>query len=339
MGIARMQAKTFIAPRGTGIARATEGATGVWHVETLLGNTAVRCLAVDPLDNQRVFAGTQGAGVLRSEDGGTTWQSAGLTGWTITAIAASPIRQGRLYAGAKPARLFVSPNGGATWTELTGFRRIPWRWLWLSPAERPFIGYVQAIALSPTDPQRIAVGIEAGATVLSVDDGQSWTGHRTGALRDCHSLTFHATRGEWLYEGGGTGGGHAFSRDGGETWSRTKQGLDCHYGWAVAADSERPEVHYLSASPGPAQAHSENNAQAGIFRHDGAHWQRLAGGLPRPLNHMPYALITDPLAPGHVYAGLSNGDVWHSADHGDHWQLLPLNLGGIGRSLVMLPRR
>ncbi len=47
-------------------------------------------------------------------------------------------------------------------------------------------------------------------------------------------------------------------------------------------------------------------------------------------------LLTDPAAPGHVYAGLSSGDVWHSADHGDTWQQLPFNLTGIHRSLVML---
>jgi hypothetical protein len=33
---------------------------------------------------------------------------------------------------------------------------------------------------------------------------------------------------------------------------------------------------------------------------------------------------------------LSNGDVWHTVDYGDHWQRLPLNLGGIHRSLIMI---
>jgi hypothetical protein len=51
---------------------------------------------------------------------------------------------------------------------------------------------------------------------------------------------------------------------------------------------------------------------------------------------MPYALLTDPSEPGHVYAGLSNGNIWHSPDQGDHWQQLPLKLDGIERTLVML---
>jgi hypothetical protein len=46
------------------------------------------------------------------------------------------------------------------------------------------------------------------------------------------------------------------------------------------------------------KAHSENNAQAAIFRWTDEGWQQLAGGLPQPINHMPYALLTDPEAPG-----------------------------------------
>ncbi len=327
---------TFIATTGDGIVRATGTAGAGWQMERLLSGSSVACLAVDPLSTQRVYAGTQGSGVLRSDDGGKTWRSSGLDGRVIKAVAASPIHRGLVYAGTRPACIFVSRDSGDTWTELTGFRRIPWRWLWLSPAEKPFTAYVQAIALSPTDPRRIAVGIEAGATVMSGDGGRKWTRHRKGALRDCHTLTFHATYGEWLYEGGGSGGGNAISRDGGRSWSTLKAGLDRHYGWAVAADPERPEVWYLSASPGPFKAHSDGDAQAFIFRNNGGRWQRLDGGLPQPLDHMPYALLTKPGAPGHIYAGLSNGDIWQSTDYGEHWHKMPVSLNRIHRSMVML---
>jgi len=332
-----MSADIFIATTSRGIARAVRGTSGHWSAEALLVGQDVRCLAVDPLCTGRVYAGTQGTGIMRSDDAGKTWAPSGLAGRSVKAIAASPLQPGVVFAGTKPACLFVSRDGGHTWAELRSFRRIPWRWLWLSPAEKPFIGYVQAIALSPSDPGRIAVGIEAGATVLSRDGGRTWTRHRTGALRDCHSLAFHATQGNWLYEGGGTGGGAAVSRDGGQTWSRPRVGLDGHhYGWAVASDPASPEVWYLSASTGAFQAHSESNAQAFIFRNDGKSWLPLSGGLPQPLSHMPYALLVDPSAPGHLYAGLSNGDIWHSDDHGDHWQQLPLNMRGVERSQVML---
>jgi hypothetical protein len=331
-----MKAKTLIATTGTGIARACQEPDSTWHIVQLLAEQAVRCLAVDRFTSGRVYAGTHGTGVLRSEDAGMTWQACGMSGRIVTAVAASPTQPGRVYAGIKPAGLFVSSDGGQSWDELIGFRRIPWRWLWFSPAEKPFVGYVQAIALSPSDPARLVVGIESGATVLSLDGGRTWTPHRPGALRDCHTLTFHARQGAWVYEAGGSGGGAAFSSNGGDSWAQPRAGLDRHYGWAVAADPAQPQIWYASMSPTPFKAHSEQAAEAYIFRYEGGRWQRLSGGLPQPLGHMPYALITDPDAPGTLYAGLSNGDVWVSRDCGDTWQQLPVNLGGIHRCLILL---
>ncbi len=333
-----MSMQTFLATTGHGLARATPGSNDDWQVEFLLTGQDVRCLAAHRTHPEVVYAGTQGSGVLRSNDGGRTWSAAGLEGQVVKALAVSPTFPDTVYAGTKPARLFVSHDAGAYWAELASFRHIPGRWLWFSPAERPYRAYVQAIGLSPTDPQRIVVGMEAGAVVCSLDGGQSWTGHRRGALRDCHSLTFHASNGDWVYESGGSGTGVSFSRDAGATWTQPKEGLDRHYGWAVAADPSRPEVWYASVSPAPWKAHSEHDAQALIVRSTGSPlWQPLAGGLPQPLNHMPYALLTDSNAPGHVYAGLSNGDVWHSTDHGDTWQQLPVNVGSVRRALLLLP--
>ena len=331
-----MNRSIFLATTGRGLARAGRNPDSNWSVEFLLSEHDVRCLAADPHNQNVVYAGTQGQGVLRSGDGGRTWQPAGLQGRVVKALAASPSEPGLVYAGTKPPLLFTSHDGGGTWAELESFRRVRAFW-WFSPAEPLFSAYVQGIALSPADPNVLVVGIELGAVVRSADGGKTWAGHRSGALRDCHSVIAHATNGDWMYEGGGTGAGAAFSRDGGRTWRQPKAGLDRHYGWAVAADPARPEVWYVSLSPGPAKAHSESDAQAHIFRSaGGAAWQKLGGGLPEPLAHMPYALLTDPAAPGHVYAGLSNGGVWHSTDYGDTWGKLPFNLKGIHRTLIML---
>jgi hypothetical protein len=332
-----MDTPVFLATTGNGLARAARGPEGGWSVVGLLLGQDLRCLAVDPFNAQVVYAGTQGQGVLRSSDHGLTWQPIGLDGQIVKALALSPLESGTLYAGTRPARLFVSRDGGVQWSELESFRRIPWRRLWFSPAEPPFTAYVQGIALSPADPRIILVGVELGAVVRSDDGGQTWSGHRRGALRDCHSLLFHATCGDWVYEGGGTGAGTAFSRDGGATWRQPRQGLDRRYGWAVAADPAQPEIWYAATSPSALKAHSVDNAQAAIFRAVGdAAWRKLGGGLPQPLNHMPYALLTDPAAPGHIYAGLSNGAIWHSVDHGDTWQPMPFVLPGIQRALVRL---
>ena len=331
-----MKGPVFIATTGPGIARAWQQDAGEWVLDGLLPDQDVRCLEVDPLEEQVVYAGTQGNGLFRSDDGGESWRPAGMEGQTVKSIAASRIEPGTLYAGVKPPGIFTSRDGGANWRELSSFGDIPSRHSWWSPAEPPGTAYVQGLALSPVDPKRLVAGIEFGAVLHSEDGGQSWR-ESEGALPDCHTLTFHHTEGDWVYEGGSAGAGAAVSRDGGATWQQPEAGLDRHYGWAVAADPAQPDIWYISVSPGPGRAHSGNDAQAAIFRSmNGRPWEKLSGGLPEPMNHMPYALLTVPGAPGHIYAGFSDGDVWHSMDLGDHWRKLPFNLGRIHRMAVVL---
>ncbi len=333
--------KTFLATTGQGLARALE-TDGQWSVQFSKPDTEVLCLAADPQTANGVYAGTRGDGVQCSRDGGQTWGVAGLAGHVVKALAVSPIIPGLLYAGTKPPALFVSRDSGQTWDELTAFQKIR-AWWWRSPAEADLGAYIQAIALSPTDPNNIVIGIEAGAVLRTTDGGATWAGHRPGALRDCHTLTFHAANGDWVYEAGGTGAGASFSRDAGRTWTQPRAGLDRPYGWACAADPARPDVWYISASPIRASwsqpipaAHVDGKANAYIFRSlNGGAWEKLDGGLPQPLTHMAYALLTDPAAPGHLYAGLSNGEVWHSTNYGDAWTQLSFNLQSIHRTLVM----
>jgi photosystem II stability/assembly factor-like uncharacterized protein len=333
----------FLATTGRGVARAEQAANGTYAVEFLLVDQNVMCLAADPLNSTVVYAGTRGNGILRSDDCGRSWNNAGLNGRVVKALAVSRSAPGVIYAGLKPPMLMVSRDSGTNWAEVEPFQKVRSRW-WRSPAESDLGAYIQGIALSPTDPNVIVVGIEAGAVLRTTDGGRTWEGHRPGALRDCHTITFHSTDGDWVYEAGGTGVGASFSRDGGRTWKQPGDGLDRHYGWACAADPARPEVWYVSASPTFAwshrfqpPAHVDGQANAYIFRSaGGAPWQKLGGGLPQPLDHMAYGLITDPTAPGHLYAGLSNGEIWHSANYGDAWQKLPVALRRINRTLIML---
>ena len=317
----------YLATGPAGLARAElPGA----DVERVAAGFDVRCVSADPRAEHNVYAGTQGGGVLRSDDGGRTWRPSGLDGWVVKSLAISAAAPGRVYAGTRPACLFVSEDRGETWRELGGFRRIFSRRFWFSPAERPFKAYVQGIALSPKDPDLIVAGIEAGAVVRSADAGRSWQDHRRGAMRDCHHLVAHATVDGRFYEGGQGGG--ACSADSGETWGRPA-GLDRKYGWAVAADPVNPDCWYVSVAPG-IQAHSDH-AQAAIFRSDGGNWRRVSGGLPEPLDFMPYALISGP-APGQLLAGLASGEIWESHDHGDSWTKLNLRMPSIERCLIRL---
>ncbi|HEV2124993.1 MAG TPA: hypothetical protein VGW38_19775, partial [Chloroflexota bacterium] len=123
---------------GNGIGYSRRTGTGTWEVEHLLTGTDVRCFSSDPLEADTVYAGTQGSGVLHSDDRGRTWRPAGLDRMIVKSLAVSRTEPKTVYAGTKPALLYVSCDGGDSWTELDGFRRVPWRWLWFTPAEPPF---------------------------------------------------------------------------------------------------------------------------------------------------------------------------------------------------------
>ena len=335
--------RVLLAATGRVLARA-EKVADHWEVTRPLEGVKINSMVRDPENPHTVYMGTQNDGVLISRDAGKSWQSSGLQGIPVKSLAVDPSDPQTLYAGCKPVSLYVTRNGGETWNELEAIRSTR-QWWWFSPADSPGITpYINALAVSPDDPEVILAGIELGAVMRSDDRGRTWSKHLRGSDRDCHSLIFHHTDGNWAYEAGGMSG-VAFSQNGGLDWRKPKEGIGAKYGWAVAADPERPEVWYLSAAeqanllkgefspPG----HNDGRANAHLYRKNGdAPWEQLSGGLPEPLDYMAYELAVVPEQPGHVYAGLGNGQVWFSEDYGDQWALMPFNLGGVHNAMIVI---
>lgn len=314
------------------VVRAQRDAGGQWSVERTLTGQDVRCLEVDPLNPDVVYAGTQGQGVFCSQDGGRSWRPAGLPGVIVKSLAASPHHSGLIYAGTKnPPLIYRTRDYGAHWEELRGFRRVRGRWWWRSPAEPPGTAYVLALAISPSDPDVVLAGVELGAVVRSADGGETWSNHRPGAGRDCHQLFFHPRRGSWVYQA--HGGGPAISRDGGLTWEQPRAGLDMRYCINVAADLEQPEKWYAVVAP-MFKAHSGDSHARLVRSTGGAAWEKLGGGLPDAFDRLPL-LASDPITPGVLYLASGHGEVWHSTDGGDVWRQLPVNLGEVWFRLVV----
>jgi len=328
-----MNGIAIFAASGRGIARAAYTADRTWAVENILFDRDVRCLAYDPGQPRIIFAGTR-EGVLRSTDRGRIWDPSGMEGESVTALAVSPHHPQTILAGTKPAYLYRSDDGGCTWRELEGFRRIPNRWWWFSPADPPgWQAYVNAISFSPSDPDLVLAGVELGAVVRSEDGGETWSRHRSGALRDCHDLKYHIRDGEWAYEAGGTGGGAACSQDSGDMWEKREQGLAENYGITCAADPERPEVWYVSVAPSPSQAYS-SDPEIYLYRSTGGAGWQVIGWKNHPLKSAPASLLTLPDAPGHLYAVLRDGHVMHTSDYGDTWQKLPVHVGSCHTAIL-----
>ena len=332
----------ILASTGRSLARA-EKMNGTWSVTHSLEGIKINCLVKHPEDNQKFYLGTQQDGVFFSNDSGITWQKKGMAGIPVKSLAIDPNDPQVLYAGCKPVSLYQSTDGGEIWHELGAMRKTR-RWWWFSPADPPGITpYVNAVAVSPDDPNVLLAGIELGALLRSEDKGLTWTGHLRGADRDCHSLKFHPKDGAWVYEGGGFG--VSMSRDGGKTWHKPKEGLGSKYGWMVTADPENPHIWYLSASeqsnllrgefnpPG----HNDGAARAHIYRKvEDSPWEQLSGGLPEPMDYMAYDLATIAGKPGLLYAGLANGEIWHGQNFGDQWEKLPLNVGRVDTALIVI---
>jgi hypothetical protein len=121
-------------------------------------------IAIDPNDSQTILVSTDGAGINRTTNGGTNWETGiGGTG----ALAAQSIRfapgsSTELFSGATSLAVWKSSDGGDNFAESSnGISELP----------------LFAIASSPTDPQQIAVafqGNNSGGVFSSADGGVTW---------------------------------------------------------------------------------------------------------------------------------------------------------------------
>jgi photosystem II stability/assembly factor-like uncharacterized protein len=110
--------------------KTTDGG-GHWSTSQidLPANTSLSSLALDPVTPSRIYAGLvgfpgafgvpagpTGGGVLRSTDGGQTWNtaSAGLVSFDIRTVAMNPVDASTIYAGGSGGA-FKSTDGGANW--------------------------------------------------------------------------------------------------------------------------------------------------------------------------------------------------------------------------------
>jgi hypothetical protein len=108
-----------------------------------------------------VYAAARGSGVLRSTNGGLTWEAVnnGLDPWDVSLIETEPVAPYRVYA-SEGGGLYMSEDQGESWTNL----------LYLPPGG----GYGnQALHFAPGDPPVLYLATGAGL-YASTNGGNSW---------------------------------------------------------------------------------------------------------------------------------------------------------------------
>ena len=160
-----------------GVWRTTDGGVNYTPVTDQMPNLAVSSLVVDYSAPSRIFVATGDAdgyaaysiGVWKSEDGGATWSTTGLTfpstgSFQIYKLIQHPTQSATLYA-ATTSGLYTTVNGGATWTNSLGTYKL------------------YDLEFKPGDPTVLYLSGYAGGGgrfLRSQDSGANWTVIATG---------------------------------------------------------------------------------------------------------------------------------------------------------------
>ena len=283
---------------------------------TPLAHAAAR-LTTSPVAPQRAYLAAYEAGVYRTDDGGLTWQH--LSSYPSDyahSVVAHPEEERTVYAGSEPAAIFRSTDGGETWEECAGFRAVPESDQWFFHSETRD-SHVRDLRMAPHDPSYLYAGIEVGGMVGSKDGGASWK-QLPGIHDDIHCVTLSKARPSTVYVA--TARAPYRSDDEGDHWEVINSGLDRPYTLHIAAAPDDADLVLVTVSTNSRR----QNPQFCRSTDGGRQWQiiqELSSG-----DDMVVSFEWDPMAPGRVYAATESGQLFCSANHGESWQQLPVNL-------------
>ena len=318
--------------------RATQG----WKIKhRALGGCSVS--AVTASEDGTLFAATHGFGAARSDDGGLTWTWIldGLDHMDLWSARAGKLK-GRdvVCVGSLPAHLYISDNRGKTWRELPALRNAPSVGKWCFPPP-PRIGHVKDIVF---DGDRLLVGIEIGALLMSKDFGASFAElvvDPDPVECDIHRVLVHPDRPRRLIVANGIVGVMS-SDDDGATWRKNPMPPHADYPDAIVIHPDEADTVFLTAGVGwPSHWYEIGKARGKIARSRdaGNTWQRLLGGLPNGQRALFSALTIEAWPGGSaLYAVDTDGQVFESTDEGDTWTIIaevpPVSKGEFYRALA-----
>lgn len=296
-----------------------------WTATKTLDGHDLEFAAADSAEPDRVFVGTFESGLLRSEDGGETFERVGedvIESDAVMSATFHPEDPDEVWVGTEPSAVYRSGDGGDSWERVGGITDLPSEDEWFFPP-RPHTHHVRWLEIDPNDPERIYVGIEAGAFVLSDDGGETWRERPPGSQRDNHTLAVHPDAPGRVYSAAGDG--YAESTDGGESWDQFREGLEHTYVWGLAVDPGDPDTVVVSSATGAGNAH-RTPAESYLYRKTdpGGAWERLdERGIPTG-EGVVRAVLTRGFDGGELFAANNHG-IYRTDDAGDSWDRLDID--------------
>lgn len=281
---------------------------GVWHFDSIYkssdgGNdwflsnsgipfTKVYNLAIDPIHTDTVYLATFTRGIMKTLDGGSTWEPAGLQDDLIYNLAVNPTSADNLFAGTAGDGLYHSLDGGASWQNAN-------------------IGIENAmpttVITSPTDPDRIYASVYGAGVFQSVNHGRTWSELNTGLTdKFVHALVQSPAQPELIFALTDTGG--LFQND-----------LNSSTGW-VSIGQALP----LTLTPQPAFPVDHPFATHEMHEYFATPVEALESSLPANVNLL--VMTFAPSDPRIAYLGTGGSGVYKTANGGASWQ--PAGLEG-----------
>lgn len=269
--------------------------------------------AIDPGQNDNIYAGHYGSGVYKSFDQGTTWyrKSLGLGNLIIQSLATHPTSSDIVFAGTYGGGIYKSTNGGESWQASNG------------GVLNNHIIY--DIEIDPANPQRMFVasrinGSLVGYLARSLDGGVNWTILLTGnsfPMSDYfYDVDIDPGNASVVYL---TAHEHGFykSMNGGLTFSAINTGVSDLSARSFAIDNAYAGLVYGGVWHGD-----------GIYRtwNGGASWVRSDYGLPMDVE--VYRVYLDPFGRQQkkVFSCTYGNGLYSSDDFATSW--VPRGLAG-----------
>jgi photosystem II stability/assembly factor-like uncharacterized protein len=271
--------------------KSTDGGTQWSYLSMGLVVDTVFALALDPLQPQTIYAGSE-RGLFRSRDGGVQWdrQTQGLAGDAVYALAADADRPGALYAATSEG-VFWSATGD----------------LWQQLGKGAILGPLYEVLVSGSAPGVVYVAGGRGVW-RSNDRGGRWA-QATGGLPTGPVLSLAASSQQPGLVYAATNHGPYVTSNEGRAWTAVQPGLPAE------------GVFYVTPSQHVAGRMYTSVRDVVYRRNDGADWQQQGPALlcdSFPGRTWVLRLAESPRVAQRLYAGSERG-LFVSNDGGASW--------------------